>query len=148
MLAAHGAGEKVLSKYGAKRCEADGFKFASILEHDRYRELVLLQRAHAISELEVHPPYRLSVHHLPSIGEVVIGKYIADFAYLNAGGDRVVEDCKGLITQLARWKLKHFHAQYGFAVTIVRKQDKRVAAESAYKAFVAAYDAKMNKVQP
>lgn len=115
------------SKYGAKRCEVNGYKFASLLERERYLELSLLQLAGAISYLAVHPSY--SLH---AFGHR-IGKYIADFSYsYGPDGQIVVEDCKGIVTQLARWKLKHFEAEYGFAVTIIRKQDKRKAWTEAY----------------
>lgn len=105
---------RIRNKYRAKRCEIDGIKFDSQLEGRRYCELKLLEKAGCIRDLRVHPRFALKC------GEVTIGHYEADFDYQDASGEYHVEDCKGFITQLSRWKIRHFELQYGRQVEIVR----------------------------
>jgi len=83
-----------------------------------------------IDDLQVHPRYPLLAE--LTTGTVagewkalegerpLVGYYEADFSYRNKFGARVVEDVKGVVTPLAHWKLRHFKAQYGFDVQIVR----------------------------
>lgn len=78
------------NKYGAKRIEVDGYTFASLAEAKRYGELKLMQQAGAITALEPHPPFDLTVN------GIVVGRYTADFRYVEvATGETVVEDVKG-----------------------------------------------------
>lgn len=105
------------SRYNVKKIMADGIRFDSKKELARYRELLLLQVAGEIEDLQVHPRYPIviggiEVRHRPSragkLGRVVT--YVADFSYLcvsRYGGHRVVEDCKmesGHLTEV--YKLK------------------------------------------
>lgn len=113
-----------MTKYRAKPCVIDGIRFASQLEGERYGYLKLFERAGEICGLECHPEFPLVC---PPDDELV-GNYVADFEYFlvpepGVKGLRVTEDCKGVITPLARWKLKHFKLQYGRAVKIVTKKD-------------------------
>ena len=89
------------SKYGNKRTELDGFKFASKKEARRYGELRLLQTGKVIRDLKVQPVFPLIVN-----GER-IGKYIGDFRYIEKDSFEVVEDVKGgNATKTAAWRLK------------------------------------------
>lgn len=85
--------------------------FPSRKEARRYKDLLLMQTAGAISRLVIHPRFALSVH------GVHIGDYIADFEYYESG-KRVVEDVKSPPTRtpLYRWKVKHLRAQYAIEV--------------------------------
>jgi hypothetical protein len=48
---------------------------------------------------------------------VVVGSYICDFVYQTVpAGDTIVEDVKGVRTDLYRWKRKHFEAEYGVTI--------------------------------
>ena len=98
-------------KYRAVRTVVDGRTFASKREARRYGELRLMERAGNIGQLELQPVYVL---HAP--GGQVIGKYVADFRYVDAGGDETVEDAKGVRTPLYRWKKKHAEAEYGITI--------------------------------
>lgn len=91
-----------MNKFHAKPTTIDGIRFASKREAKRYGELKLLQRANDITDLEVHPTYKLT------IDGVVIAKYTADFAYtdLAKGGKYVVEDVKSPATKTRDYKLK------------------------------------------
>lgn len=87
------------SKYGAKKVTAQGITFDSKREANRYRELVLLERAGRLSNLQRQVKFEL----IPS--QRVNGKvveractYVADFVYLE-NGQKVVEDTKGFKTK-------------------------------------------------
>lgn len=76
--------------------------------------LLTLQQAGTISRLRFQPGFVLHAN-----GKR-LGKYIADFDYYR-DGDYIVEDVKGSedhMTELARWKMKHFSAEYGTEVLI------------------------------
>lgn len=81
-----------ISKYRAQKCEYDGRKFDSLKEMERYKDLLLMQKAGEIEGLELQKKYRLE------IGGIHVCDYIADFAYWrwkdNERG-HVVEDVKG-----------------------------------------------------
>jgi len=94
-----------MSKYGAIKTTVAGIVFDSKAEARRYGELLILERAGYISNLERQPVYVLA----PA---VVIGarkkpalRYRADFRYFDLKNKRVVcEDVKGIITPLFRVK--------------------------------------------
>jgi len=109
------------SKYSAIKTKVDGITFDSKLEAKRWAELRLLASAGEIKQLRHHVRYELI-----ALGGGIIGKYEVDFTYFEKApkGDawhEVFEDCKGVITPLAKWKIKHFESQYGTIVRIVRK---------------------------
>lgn len=97
-------------KYRNVTVRCDGYTFDSKAEHKRYEELVLLERAGEISQLGVHPLFKLG-----TCGHV-LGNYEADFTYRDRSGAVKVEDVKGVRTALYRWKAKHMKAQYGIDV--------------------------------
>lgn len=99
------------NKYHSKKIVKDGLTFDSQKEYKRYCELVLLEKAGQISNLQRQVKYVL----IPAQREPDrIGKrggklkgdlierecsYKADFVYLNAAGEKVVEDAKGMRTK-------------------------------------------------
>jgi len=95
-----------MTKYHAKKTTLDGITFDSLMEARRYGELKLLLRNGEIDQLEVHPVYPLVVN------DKRIGKYIADFKYMENGRE-VVEDVKGVLTAVYRLKKKLMQAIYG-----------------------------------
>lgn len=104
-------------KYHAKPTVTDGIRFASKAEAARYLELVLLQRAGAIRDLELQPAFPITVYgrdgspHTPIV-------YVADFRYRSGQeGILVVEDVKGVRTPVYRLKKKLVEAQYGITIT-------------------------------
>jgi hypothetical protein len=104
------------AKFKNIRTEKDGQKFDSRWEAERFQQLKLMEAAGEICELRAQVPFPLMV------GDELIGAYVADAVYVTADGRKVVEDAKGCKTPLYRWKAKHFRAQYGFAITEVRKR--------------------------
>lgn len=95
------------NKYNAKKTEVDGIVFDSKLEASRWEVLQLRLKAGQISELE-----RQIAFDLHAGVKIRIGMYRADFQYLNANGEKIIEDTKGVETALFRWKKKHFEIEY------------------------------------
>ena len=86
-------------KYHAVPTAVDGYRFASQREARYYQNLKLLEKAGAIQDLELQPVFPLVVN------GVVIGKYVADFRYVDCEtGEVVTVDVKGFRTK--EYKLK------------------------------------------
>ena len=99
-----------MTKYHAVKTTIDGIRFDSKAEAARYNVLKLLERNGNISLLVIHPVYPLVV-----MGQKV-GKYIADFEYVDEFGREVVEDVKGVKTPVYRLKKKLVKALYGIDI--------------------------------
>ena len=88
-----------MNKYHNKKVTYNGIAFASKKEARRYSELLQLERAGVITDLQMQVPFVL----IPSQrinGKVAERecKYIADFVY-RENGKKVVEDTKGIKTK-------------------------------------------------
>lgn len=127
---------KTKNKFGAEACVSmDGKHFPSLLERNRYYELMLLQKAGKISNLRLQVPYELipgAKEEIPT-GEIYIrgpkkGQpkmktvtieqpviYIADFVYTE-NGVTVVEDAKGHKT--AEYIIKRKLMLYVFGIKL------------------------------
>lgn len=100
------------NKYKNNVVVRNGEKFDSAKEARRYGELVLLQRAKVISDLQRQVKFEL----IPA--QKVNGKmveractYVADFVYVE-NGEKVVEDTKGFRTKdyiIKRKLMLHVH---------------------------------------
>jgi hypothetical protein len=112
-----------LQKYRNIPIVVDGVRFDSQAEAARWGELLALARHGHIWDLRRQVRFDLAA------GEQRVGVYVADFSYNLTPETRawpqVVEDVKGMMTPLAKWKLRHFRAQYGFAVTVIHARDIR-----------------------
>ena len=113
-------------KYNAKRCEADGFKFASMKEARRYGELKLLLKAGWITDLELQPRFYLGTADDPVLmrsNGFPKGRracYVADFKYYDTALKReIVEDVKGFDTATSRLKRALVEWQYKIRVEIL-----------------------------
>ena len=115
-------------KYHNTKTVADGIKFDSKLEAERYAQLKILERAGVIRDLELQPEYEL----IPSFRKN--GKtwrrtvYKADFRYILAEDDSyIIEDVKGsteVITGVFRLKQKLFEYKYpDYTISIVTSKD-------------------------
>ena len=115
-------------KYHNKKTVADGIKFDSKLEAERYAQLKMMERAGVIRDLELQPEYEL----IPSFRKN--GKtwrrtlYKADFMYILAEDDSyIIEDVKGstaVITDVFRLKQKLFEYRYPeLTIKIVTRKD-------------------------
>ena len=104
-------------KYNASKVMIDGHRFDSRREAARYETLKQMEAAGKIAQLELQPRFELQ----PAFryrGEAVRKiEYVADFRYLDyERGGLVVEDVKGMKTDVYRLKRKLFLAKYGDGV--------------------------------
>lgn len=98
-------------KYHNKKVVIDGEIFDSKKEARRFTELLLMQRAGEISNLQRQVKYLLipaqrEPNTVGKRGGIIKGKlierevsYIADFVYTDKAGQTVVEDTKGMKTK-------------------------------------------------
>lgn len=101
-----------MSKYHNKKTEVDGILFDSKKEAKRYGELKLLQKAGVIKHLELQPRFTLQPFFACDGNRYRKIEYVGDFAYIE-GGRKVVEDVKGMFTDVYKIKKKLFLYQYG-----------------------------------
>lgn len=103
------------SKYHARKTTVNGITFDSRREADRYLVLKSMEEDGAIEDLRRQVRYEL----IPSFD--VDGRhyrpvyYVADFVY-SKNGYEVVEDVKGMRTDVYRLKSKLFAIRYGKAI--------------------------------
>lgn len=107
-----------MSKYHAKKTEVDGIRFQSRKEGERYAELKLLERAGRIRSLVLQPKFELQEGFTNAEGKKIRAiTYIADFMYYDCDLDRtIVEDVKGMKTEVYKLKKKLFEYKYGMVV--------------------------------
>lgn len=103
------------NKYHAERSGG----YASRKEHRRANELRLLQRAGVISGLREQVPYELIPAQRTADGKLLERpcRYVADFVYTDKDGNTVVEDTKGVRTDVYRIKRKLMLHVYGIRIT-------------------------------
>ena len=98
--------KKKSSKYHNEKTLIDGITFDSKHEVERYRELKILLNAGEISDLclqvpfELVPPVKLENESFRAV------KYVADFVYRDKFGLQIVEDAKGMKTDVYKIKKK------------------------------------------
>lgn len=97
-----------MSKYHAKKTIVDGMTFDSRAEARRWEELKLLLAAGRIKNLKRQPRYELQPSYRKNGRTVRKIEYVADFEYVTADGELVVEDVKGQITPVYAIKKKIF----------------------------------------
>lgn len=103
------------SKYHARRTTVDGITFDSRKEADRYLVLKGMEEDGLIENLRRQVRYEL----LPAFD--VDGRhyrpvyYVADFVYVEDGKE-VVEDVKGVRTDVYKLKSKLFARRYGVSI--------------------------------
>lgn len=112
-----------MSKYGNRKITVDGMTFDSRKEYRRYKELLLLERAGAIQNLERQVKFVLIPAQYEVKGYTKTGKpiprcferecsYVADFVYQDDKGVFHVEDTKGFRTKdyvIKRKLMSHVH---------------------------------------
>lgn len=107
------------SKFGAVKTTIDGITFDSKREAARYQVLAAWLKNGDIRKLRRQHAFTLDV--VTPSGEVVqIGTYRSDFDYeevIPFGGMAwIVEDAKGMRTDIFKWKKRHVEAQYGIVI--------------------------------
>lgn len=100
------------SKYRARKTTIDGITFDSKAEARRYADLKLMERAGAISNLELQPAFVLLESFRDATGALHRAiTYRADFRYTE-GGKVIVEDVKGMETREFKMKRKMLLSRY------------------------------------
>lgn len=107
-----------MSKYNNKKITVNGQVFDSKKEANRYKELLLLEKAGAIKDLRMQVKFTL----IPAQRDEATGKvierecsYKADFVY-SEGEKTVVEDVKGFRTKEYIIKRKLMLWRYGIRI--------------------------------
>lgn len=111
------------NKYHAAPTCVDGIKFASKLESKRYKVLKEREQAYKIKDLELQPVFILQDGFRDRAGKAIRAiKYVADFRYKTECGDVVVEDVKGVVTDVfkIKWKLLLYKYKSGIKFVIVK----------------------------
>ena len=109
-------------KYNANGQKIDGHWFASAAEAKRYVQLKDMQQDDLIEDLVLQPSYPIVHHGKP------ITTYRADFRYvvlneLKRSETVVVEDVKGMVTDVYLIKKKLVEAQYNLKINEIPARD-------------------------
>lgn len=109
-------------KYNANGKRIDGHWFASSAEGTRYEQLKLMQEAGKIDNLTLQPSYQIVHAGKP------ITTYRADFRYvvlneLGRSESVIVEDVKGMVTDVYVIKKKLVEAQYNLTINEIPSRD-------------------------
>ena len=122
------------NKYNNQKVRVQGILFDSKAESERYLELKSMEQKGEISDLRLQVTYELiPVQREPGEvgprGGIKPGKvihrpitYVADFVYID-DGEEIVEDCKGVKTEVYKIKKKLFRYRYG--KDIIETSEKR-----------------------
>lgn len=107
------------SKYNAKKTTVDDIEFDSKREAERYCELKLLERGKEIRNLVLQPRFLLQDKFKDKHGKTHRKiEYVADFLYIDKDDKAIVEDVKGVLTDVYKIKkkmfLKIYDEQYEF----------------------------------
>lgn len=100
-----------MSKYRAKKTEIDGIKFDSKKEAKRYIALKELEKKGNIEKLTLQPRFLLQEGFRKNGKAYRKIEYVADFMY-EQDGKLIVEDVKGIKTDVYKLKQKLFEKRY------------------------------------
>lgn len=100
-----------MTKYRAKKTEIDGIKFDSKKEAKRYIVLKALENKGEIKNLTLQPKFLLQEGFRKNGKAYRKIEYVADFMY-QQGGKLIVEDVKGMKTDVYKLKQKLFEKRY------------------------------------
>lgn len=102
-----------MNKYHNKKVIYDGITFDSIKEKNRYIELKLMERAGLIKDLKLQYEFELQPAFILNKKKIRKISYIADFYYFdNKLNDYIIEDTKGMRTEVYKIKKKMFQYRY------------------------------------
>lgn len=105
--------KKAKSKYGAIKCEIDGFKFDSIMESRFYIHIKQLKQSGDILDFELQPVFELQEGFRRPSGKWMLPiKYVADYRVTDNNNNETIVDVKGLETKDFLLKKKMFHYKF------------------------------------
>ena len=106
-----------MSKYHNRKVKYDGWTFDSQKECDRYIYLKQLQRRGVISSLTLQKKFPLVKPYRIGKKTILHGvNYYCDFFYYDKDGNAVVEDVKGIKTDVYIIKKKLMAEKYGILI--------------------------------
>ena len=104
------------NKYHAVKETVGKLKFDSKKEKQRFEELMLMEQAGEIKGLKLQHEFLLQGAFTDTTGERTRSiKYIADFTYYDSAGNWIIEDAKGMKTDIYKLK-KKMMAQKGYRI--------------------------------
>lgn len=110
------------NKYHAKKAVVNDVTFDSRLEARRYIELKNLQAIGEIFGLQRQPEFELQPEFKKRNKKYRKIVYIADFMYMDRKGNKIIEDCKGMETEVFRIKRKLFEYKYpDLTLTLIKR---------------------------
>lgn len=104
------------NKFRAKKTEFMGMKFDSKWEAERYGQLWKLQEAGEIRDLDRQVRFNIVIN------DQKICAYIADYTYYDSENTFIVEDAKGVETDVFRLKKKLMKAVNDIDIKISKKK--------------------------
>ena len=105
-----------MTKYLNKKVVVNGEKFDSKKEKMRFDELLLMEQAGEITDLKLQHDFTLQEAFTTTDGERVRAiRYRADFTYYDSAGNWIIEDAKGMKTDIYKLK-KKMMAQKGYRI--------------------------------
>lgn len=115
------AKEKSVSKYGNKKINVNGVTYDSQKEYYRHLELNILEKYGIISDVKFHDK-----NDVIFICENPTVRYIPDFTYIDNDGCKIMEDVKGMQTDVFIVKKKIVISriragEYDFKFVLTRK---------------------------
>lgn len=114
------------NKFNAKKvCSPEGEWFDSLHEYKRYKTLQALEAAGEITELRRQVSYKLAPSVIINGRKHTSRKYIADFVYIKDGKE-VVEDAKGFLTEMYRFKRHLMKWLYDIDIYETRKNKCKI----------------------
>ena len=106
-----------MNKYRNRKVHTADGVFDSVKEYRRWQELKLLEKAGKIANLHRQTPFWLIPPQRVNGKLAERGvKYIADFTYITKDGQFVVEDAKGVRTNVYRIKRKLMLQVHGIQI--------------------------------
>ena len=94
-----------MNKYHNKKIIWNGEKFDSQKELKRYKELINMEKAKLISDLQRQVPFTIHDGYTKNGKKIRAIKYIADFVYYDKFKNKtIVEDTKGYRTEVYKIK--------------------------------------------
>ena len=107
------------SKYKARKTVVEGIVFDSLKEAERFKFLKALERSGQIKDLVLQKEYELIPKQRDENGKTIRKcSYFADFTYFdNRTGNVIVEDVKGMKTEVYKLKSKLMLYRYGVTIT-------------------------------
>ena len=138
------------NKYSNKCITVDNIKFQSKLEAKRYKQLTLLEKAKEIKNLRLQVPFLLQESFRKNNKTYRKIEYIADFVY-EQNGQTIVEDTKGVKTDVFKIKQKLFEYKYpDLTLKIITKkeiQKRKRGKAMSYKAENIDTDKFLNQIE-